>query len=218
MKWRIKDGFNKRKCWIALPPASNVLRSAIEQIEILLVERNRDVFDGEITAPACSYDATMFGCSVDDAQPTVIFSSSSDICRRNAKNIIAGQEIHVDPRGVGMEYYRIGPQLFAGTAPLDSGGTNDAENLSSKLVFDRESSRGSSERSQKSAVRISSIHSAAEIPVNRLSVNGQLAFVGSLSLTIGGIVAIDDQLFALTVAHAFEGHEGESTKKKLFSR
>ena len=89
MKWRIRDGPRRKKCWVALQPASIALGDAIEQIETSLAERNRDFFDGEITAPACSYDATMFGGSIDDAQPTVIFSSSSEICRRNAKNIIA---------------------------------------------------------------------------------------------------------------------------------
>jgi hypothetical protein len=86
------------------------------KVETLLQERNHDVWGGENTSPGCSYDVAMHGRSVHDAQPAVIFCSLSKICRRNAQKIIASEDIAVDPRGIGMEYYRTGPDFFASSA------------------------------------------------------------------------------------------------------
>ena len=47
----------------------------------------------------------MHGRTMDDAQPKIICSSTSGRCRRNAKRIILREEIVVDDRGIGLEFY-----------------------------------------------------------------------------------------------------------------
>ena len=94
-----------------------------------------------------------------------------------------------------MEYYSIGPQFFTG---IEAGNSRtDAEGSKSKLSHDPASS-------QHSIASTSSISPGLAVPCLKRSINGGLVLVGSSSYTMGGIIAIDDQLFGLTVAHAFE--------------
>jgi hypothetical protein len=212
MEWRFKFPPHTRNCWIPLVPARPCLLEAMEQIERLLKERNRDIWNGENTTPSCSWDISMHGRSVSDAQPTIIFSSSSKICRRNAKNIIANEDIAVDPRGIGMEYYSTGPSLFASLA-----GVIDIELAGPYLLTDLPSSSKRSSKSSSSSNR--SVHSqertSREQPT-ACSVNGSLISVQSTSCTLGGLVSIDGELYGLTVAHAFEGDGIQNSLMILF--
>ena len=101
-----------------------------------------------------------------------------------------------------MEYYSIGPQFFTG---IEAGNSRkDAEGSKSKLSHDPASSQGSSDSSKHSIASTPSIPPGLAVPFLKRSINGELVLVGSSSCTMGGIIAIDDQLFGLTVAHAFE--------------
>ncbi|KAL3422643.1 hypothetical protein PVAG01_06799 [Phlyctema vagabunda] len=199
MKWRIKDGTRRKKCWIALLPASDPVGNAIEKIESALYERNHDFFDGIVTDTGCSYDPTMFGLSVEDAQPTVVFSSDSEKCRQNAKNIITDKGILVDPRGIGMEYYGRGPQFYTGTETGNyRGQTGDSD---PKMLDKKQPPHSSSDNRMQD---VASSPSVVAVPFSKQAINKELVMIGRVNCTIGGIIAIDDQLFGLTVAHAFE--------------
>jgi hypothetical protein len=178
----------------------------MEQVEALLQERNHDVWDGENTSPGCSYDVAMHGRSVNDAQPAVIFCSPSKICQRNAENIIKNEEISVDPRGIGMEYYSAGPDFFAsdsqnidlvragegsGTLPDPLTGSPS----SPKRPFKSISSSYPSTSSQEGT--------SGQQPI-ACRANGTLILVQSTSCTLGGVISIDGELYGLTVARAFE--------------
>ena len=199
MKWRIKDGPVRKKCWVALSPASIALSEAVEKIESVLIGRNRDVFNGEDTSPACSYDPTMFGRSVHDAQPTVIFSSSSEICRKNAKRILENEDILVDPRGVGLDYYCTGPQFFAGVMDI-----NVATESNTKGQLSANQSESSSMSSKPSVTSASRKQQQPALLLLKRPLNGELAMVGGSRCTIGGIIVVGDKIYGLTVAHVFE--------------
>src|SRR5438105_4546138 len=84
-------------CWLVRPPARVALTEAYHRIEALIRDRNDDLWKGEATTPGCFWERYMFGRDVDDAQPTILFCSSSSIVRGNARNIIMGEDIQVDP-------------------------------------------------------------------------------------------------------------------------
>jgi len=219
MNWRFKLPLHTMNCWIPLTPARPCLLEAMEQIERLLQERNRDFWDGENTTPSCSWDISMHGRSVNDAQPSIIFSSLSKICRRNARNIIAHEDIAVDPRGIGMEYYSAGPDFFAGSQDLGANTDLDISDLfpdrsanslrSSRFSFKSLSNSNKSSPSQGGTPRHQS---------TTCKVNGSLISVQSTSCTLGGLVSIDGELYGLTVAHAFERDGILNSLGTLFNR
>lgn len=219
MEWRFQTPLHIMNCWIPLLPARPCLIEAMEQIERLLQERNRDVWDGENTTPGCSWDISMHGRSVNDAQPTIIFSSLSKICRRNAKGIIANEDIAVDPRGIGMEYYSTGPDFFAGPQGLGAGADGETSELVPDLLTNL---TFSSNRSLKSSSSSNQSNPSQEGTLRHQSttckVNGNLISVQSTSCTLGGLVSIDGELYGLTVAHAFERDGILNSLGTLFDR
>lgn len=205
MEWRFKLPLHTMNCWIPLLPARPCLLETMEQIETLLQERNRDIWDGENTTPGCSWDISMHGRSVNDAQPTIIFSSVSKICRRNAKSIIANEDIAVDPRGIGMEYYSTGPDFFGGPRDLEAGMGGERSELFPDLLTNLPSSSKPSFKSSSSSNQsIPRREGIAGHQSTTCKVNGSLISVQSTSCTLGGLVSIDGELYGLTVAHAFE--------------
>lgn len=179
---------------MAESPAKICLRDTMKQIELLLEKRSQDFWNGETTAPGCTWDATMHGRSVSDAQPTIVLSPQSSIFRRNAKIIISDEDFLVHPRGVGLEYYRNGPEYFADDSQVNS--APDAPLIGSfdhLLPGNVRSSPKESHLPQNSP----------KTTGNYLS-NGWSISVGSTICTLGGMVAINGSLFGLTVAHAFE--------------
>jgi hypothetical protein len=205
MEWQLSTSVWTMTCWVALPPARPCLIDAIEQIEALVSKRQSDIWDGEHTTPSCTWDRSMHGRSIKVAQPTIIFSSSSKVCRRNAKRIIQEENIQVDPRGIGIEFYENGPEFLAGSIDLEAGypiplsqTMSHQEKSVDNLVHDI-------------AVRPENhSHQAGSSSSNRTSkrtkpaINGALVNLGQLSCTMGGFLAVNGEVFGLTVAHAFE--------------
>jgi hypothetical protein len=202
MEWKLKAPLRTMSCWIATSPAKPCLTEAIGQIDALVEKRKHDIWDGEHTTPACVWDRSMYGRSINDAQPTIIFSSSSKIIRRNAKQIIRDENIQVDPRGIGIEYYETSPEFMAGTVDLEAG-------RQAIPPFDHPFSeaKGSVEHQ-----RVPSYSSSQNVSMQKASpkpnVSGALVRVGSVSCTVGGVLVIKQELYCLTVAHAFETDSG----------
>lgn len=204
MEWQLSTSLWTMTCWIALPPARPCLIDTIEQIETLVLKRQSDIWDGEHTSPACTWDRSMHGRSIKVAQPTIIFSSSSRVCRRNAKRIIREENIEVDPRGIGIEFYENGPEFLAGSIDLEAGYPS----------IQLSQSKSRREKSVDDFVHDSPLqstnHSHLERSSNRTSkrikpvINAALVHVGQLSCTMGGLLAINGEVFGLTVTHAFE--------------
>jgi hypothetical protein len=147
----------------------------------------------------------MHGGSVNDAQPTIIFSSLSKICRRNAKNIILHEGIAVDPRGIGMEYYSTGSDFFAG--PNGLGEDLDfviSDSLPDLLTNLPSSSKRSFKSSSSSNRSTPTQEGTPRQQMTPYKVNSSLISVRSTSCTLGGLVSIDGKLYGLTVAYAFE--------------
>ncbi len=209
MEWRFRTPLHIMKCWVALQPARPCLLEAMEKVEILLQDRNHDVWEGENTSPGCSYDVAMHGLSLNDAQPAVIFCSPSRICRRNAENIIVNEDIAVDSRGIGMEYYNTGPDFFAsdyGDVELGTLGTGEEESrMFPELLTNLPSSSRYSFKSSSSSNRNTpSQEGTSRQQSTACTVNGSLISVQSTNCTLGGLISIDGELYGLTVAHAFE--------------
>lgn len=191
-------------CWIAIPPARASLIAVITQIESLVEKRKCDIWEGEKTSPGCAWDRSMHGRSINDAQPTVIFSSTSRICRKNAKRIIQEENIQVDPRGIGIEYYETGPKFLAGNLdpPTRHIPSKDSLTLTenSSSLFSLPGFRTSPGGQQLSWNSGSSF-----------SITGLAVSIGQKSSTLGGVLSINNTLLALTVAHVFEEQVEDST-------
>lgn len=198
MEWKISTSLWVMSCWVATAPAQRCLTAAIIQIEALVESRKNDVWDRERTTLGCSWDRSMHGRSLDDAQPTIIFSSASKICLRNAKRIVRDEKIKVDPRGIGIQYYENGPMFLARASDLESGLQHMDNNI---RIRPREKEAIAKEQVSRdnSASHQESIHSRTIA-----SINGALVVAGLASCTIGGVLAVADKLLLLTVAHAFE--------------
>lgn len=208
MEWRISAPFSSMTCWIALAPARPCLTDVMDQIEALFEKRNRELWDGETTAPGCAWDRSMHGKSVDDAQPTIVFSSLSKVCRRNARNIILDENIKVDPRGIGMGYYTTGPEFFAGEVAnrrRDGRTTPPQPRL-------KASSQSTSANRQTGALfeAFRDDSPDPEFP----EVVGSSVRIGAKDCSMGGIIAIEGKLYTLTVAHVFEA-QLQTMKGKL---
>jgi len=202
MEWKLKAPLWRMSCWVATSPAKPCLTEAIGQIDALVEKRKRDIWNGERTAPGCTWDRSMYGRSINDAQPTIIFSSSSKVIRQNAKQIIRDENIHVDPRGIGIEYYETGPEFMAGTVDLEAGCQTippfDLSFLKAK----------GSVGHQRVPSYSSNQHANMQKTPPKPNVSGALACVGSVSCTVGGVLVIKQELYCLTVAHAFETDSG----------
>jgi len=197
MEWQIRTPLRIMSCWIAMPPAKPCLTNVVEQIETLVEKRMYDIWDGEQTSPGCAWDRSMHGRSINDAQPTVIFSSSSKVCRKNAKRIIQEENIQVDPRGIGIEYYETGPKFLGG--PLNV----QTHHMPSVLNFSHSKKRShASNRRFPSSSGNQQLESATYRP--DIVMNGTAVDIGGCSCTIGGILWIENRAVALTVAHVFE--------------
>ncbi|KAE9365459.1 hypothetical protein N431DRAFT_353051 [Stipitochalara longipes BDJ] len=203
MEWQIRSSLWTMTCWAALPPAKYCLSDVVSQIEALVSERSCDIWDGERTSRGCTWDRSMYGHSIQDAQPTIIFSSSSKMCLRNAKRIIHEENIQVDPRGIGIEYYENGPVLF------QAFGSTDSLDLKAGLTS-ISSPNGSSPNEKTSNVGgklpayLNEDHESSPNRVPKPAINAALASIGQVSCTIGGIILVNGELYGLTVAHAFE--------------
>ncbi|KAH7327555.1 hypothetical protein BKA65DRAFT_68914 [Rhexocercosporidium sp. MPI-PUGE-AT-0058] len=214
MEWQLCTSLLAMNCWIALEPAKRCLNEAIQQIEnLIIVKRNADVWDGEQTSPGCVWDRSMHGRSVKDAQPSVIFSSSSKICRRNAKRIIKEEKIVVDPRGIGIEYYETGPEFLAGFDDLEDGSSS---HTSKDSRFKEKQSAGS--------LGLTPTHSNTLPPTPRpepediktkKAINGALVQIGNVTCTFGGFIFVGEELFGLTVAHPFDNKAGDLSTKPV---
>jgi len=192
-----------------MPPAKPCLMNVIKQIEALVEKRKYDIWDGERTSPGCAWDRSMHGRSINDAQPTVIFSSSSKVCRKNAKRIIREENIQVDPRGIGVEYYGAGPKFLGGPLNLQT------HQMSSVLSF---AESGKSSPGSEGVNPISSADQQLQptSPKLNFAINGTSVDVGGSSCTIGGILGVDNKAVALTVAHVFEKQVEDSGGEKQF--
>jgi hypothetical protein len=200
MEWQIKSPLRIMTCWVAMAPAKLCLMNVVKQIEALVEKRKYDIWDGEKTSPGCAWDRSMHGRSVNDAQPTVIFSSSSKICRKNAKRIIQEENIQVDPRGIGIEYYESGPKFLAGPLNLQN------HHISSVISFSHsEIDSPASEQSFPASSVTQEIESISRTP--GLVISGIEVDVRGWTCTIGGILLINNRAVALTVAHVFEEQE-----------
>jgi len=200
MEWQLRSSLLTMSCWVAQHPARPCLTDAIVQIEALVAKRECDIWDGERTSRGCGWDRSMYGRSMQDAQPTIIFSSSSKVCLRNARKIIHDENIQVDPRGIGIEYYENGPAFLQATGSLDlEEGFPSPSSIRSRLSGEKSSNPGGilptypNERHQSSLSRVS-----------KPAINGALVSIGPVSCTIGGVLIVNDELYGLTVAHAFE--------------
>jgi len=200
MEWQLSSSLWTMTCWVALAPARPCLIDAMGQIEALVLKRQCDIWDGERTSPGCVWDRSMYGRSIQDAQPTIIFSSSSKICRRNAKRIIQEEDIQVDPRGIGIEYYENGPGFSAG--PFDS------LDLEAGCPTPPSKSKLPQEKAVTSAGNLlaySNNHRESSPTRNaKPAINAALVHVGDVSCTMGGVLVVDGELYVLTVAHAFD--------------
>jgi hypothetical protein len=205
MDWQLSTSVWTMTCWVALPPAKPCLADTTGQIEALVLKRQSDIWDGDPTSRGCTWDRSMHGRSIKVAQPTIIFSSSSKFCLRNAKRIIQEENIQVDPRGIGIEFYENGPEFLTGSIDLEAGPSiplsqsmSHQEKPIGNLVHDfavpsenhwHQTGSSSSNRTSKRT---------------KPAINGALVNLGQLSCTIGGFLAINGEVFGLTVAHAFE--------------
>ena len=204
MEWQLSTSLWTMTCWVALPPARPCLIDTMEQIETLVLKRQSDIWNGEHTSPGCTWDRSMHGRSIKVAQPTIIFSSSSRVCRRNAKRIIQEENIEVDPRGIGIEFYENGPEFLTGSIDLEAGYPSTPLSPS----------KSRQEKSVDGFVPDFPVHSTNHPyqagSSNRTSkrskpaINAALVHVGQLSCTMGGLLVINGEVFGLTVAHAFE--------------
>ena len=203
MEWQLSTSVWTMTCWVALPPARPCLVDTMKQIETLVLKRQSDIWDGEHTSPGCTWDRSMHGRSIKIAQPTIIFSSSSRVCRRNAKRIIQEESIQVDPRGIGIEFYENGPEFLTGSIDLEKGFPilpSESEKIHEKpdhgFVYDHpilEINHSHQVGSSKKTSRRT-----------KPTINGGLVYAGQSSCTIGGFLTVDREVFGLTVAHAFE--------------
>jgi hypothetical protein len=122
MEARGRELFRPKICWASKEPAQLCLEDALKKIHdffrVDTVEAR--LSRGETTIPGYSVDRYMYGSSDDNAQPTIIFDSKSKVYRNNARNCLEEEAIVVDVRGIGLEFYELGPVLSAGdpTAPI----------------------------------------------------------------------------------------------------
>jgi hypothetical protein len=201
MEWRPSASLFTLTCWVARDPARLCLLETMKSIETLVSERQEEIWDGVNTSPGCSWDPSMLGKTVHDAQPTIIFHSSNSICRRNAKRMIKHERIVVDPRGIGIEYFELAPAFLAGPVKFEAeiNTTSTLEPITSRgkdtAILD-EASTGSS---------------------SKPTVNGILVDVGSVVCTIGGLIVVNNEIFGLTVAHAFEDETADPSSKSKAS-
>jgi hypothetical protein len=129
---------------------------------------------------------------------TIVLCSTSNVFRHNSKKILLDHDFRVDPRGIGIEYYSNGPEFFAGNNPAK----NSLETLPSG--FEGTDDAGISMTPNTS-------------PTLGISViNGSSILIGTKTCTMGGLIAIDNELFGLTVAHAFE-NESIDSRRQLHS-
>ncbi|RDW63328.1 hypothetical protein BP6252_10873 [Coleophoma cylindrospora] len=147
----------------------------MHQLEELLMLRSLDFWQGEPNAPGCVWDPAMHGRSLDNAQPTIVLGVTSDKFRRNAKRIFTDHEFRLDPRGIAVEYYHKGLDFCS----------------------------GSPEHGQASTA-VPTVASLSSWNQGLPRINGASIRVGSVSCTLGGLIAVDGEIFGLTVAHAFE--------------
>ena len=204
MEWQLSTSLWMMTCWVALDPAKPCLIDTMDQVEQLVSRRQFDIWDGENTSLGCAWDRSMHGRSIKDAQPTIIFTSSSKICRRNAKRIIQEEKFEVDPRGIGIEYYENGPEFQAGSSDWEAGcqsiphSNNKSHQEKAADDFDQVSPiYSNTHHLQPGLANWSSKRTKA-------AVNAALVQVGEVSCTMGGLLTINGEPFGLTVAHAFE--------------
>jgi hypothetical protein len=206
MEWQLNTSLWTMTCWIALSPAQPCLRHTMDRIEILLLNRKSEVWGGDHTDRGCTLHPSMHGRSIKVAQPTIIISSSSKVCRRNAKTIIQDEKIKVDSRGIGIEFYEIGPVYLAGSIDLEAGYTSNqiskSESAEEKLIHS--SGQSSSLHSNSYIHQAESSNKTSKR--GKTAINGALVYAGELSCTIGGLLAINGVIYGLTVAHAFESN------------
>lgn len=204
IEWQLSTSIWTMTCWIALAPARPCLLYTREQILILIREREFDIWHGEHKYPGCTVDPFMHGRSIKVAQPTIIFSSSSRFCRRNAKRIIQEEKIEVDPRGIGIEFYQNGLKPLAGSIDLEAGypsnSLSQSESLHEKSVEDLVKDTTMQPTNQSNQATSSNRTSIEAKP----AINAALVHVGQLSCTMGGLLIINGEIYGLTVAHAFE--------------
>lgn len=202
MEWQLSSSLWTMTCWVALAPARPCLIDAMGQIEALVLKRQCDIWDGERTSPGCVWDRSMYGRSIQDAQPTIIFSSSSKICRRNAKRIIQEENIQVDPRGIGIEYYENGPEFLAGffdSSDLEAG-CQPIPPPKCKSAQEKTVNFGGNLPAYSN-----NHHTGSPDRIPKPAINAALVHVGQVSCTMGGVLVVNGELYGLTVAHAFEG-------------
>jgi hypothetical protein len=162
--------------WAANPPALQPLLDASKAIADLIEQQQEDFWNGEITQPSWALDETMHGKSISDAQPTIICSSPSNRCQRNAKLLIERERIPVDDRGIGLEFYPDPVVFYAGSTSENTRNSCD--------TYDKD-------------------HQFPSQGVTTFS-NGIPLHVGPRICTGGGVILVGGRPYILTVAHAFE--------------
>jgi hypothetical protein len=115
-----RDWFRPKTAWGAQNAALRPLQLARSAIQSLIESRMEDFFSGVAVQPGWALEVAMYGRSVDDAQPTVICSSPNSRCRSNASNIIAQEQIIVDDRGIGIEFYHDPVIFYSGKGPISA--------------------------------------------------------------------------------------------------
>jgi hypothetical protein len=175
---RMRRGWfrGRRTVWAVNPPALQPLLDASKAIADLIEQQQEDFWNGETTQPSWALDETMHGKSTSDAQPTIICSSPSNRCQRNAKVIIERERIPVDDRGISLEFYPDRVVFYAGSV---------------------------SENTRKSYDTYDKDHQFPSQGVATFS-NGVPLHVGPWTCTGGGVVLVGGRPYILTVAHAFE--------------
>lgn len=202
MEWQLSTSVWTMTCWVALPPAKPCLVDTMKQIEALVWKREADIWNGVHTSRGCTFDSSMHGRSIKVAQPTIIFGAPSKVCRRNAKRIIQEENIQVDPRGIGIEFYEKGPEFYTGTIDLERGLPTP---ISKSEKHERPDQGFASSYPTLSTTNSHESGSSNRTSrVTKHTINGGLVHIGQLSCTMGGFLAIDGEVHGLTVAHAFE--------------
>jgi hypothetical protein len=207
-KLSLKTLLSRRVCWPPLTPARETLLEPWERIEELVSTREPDFWRGEsTTSRGCAWERWMYGSSTKNAQPTILFCSSSKKCRSNAAKIIESEDIEVDIPGAGLEFYKTGPVFTSSLQLIEAPPRQQVlpVSITQQPVSIAQPPRIST------YVPSYTFHQApsAPPPIDSQAVDPRPTVGGPISTkyascTMGGVIYIDGELYGLTVGHAFE--------------
>jgi hypothetical protein len=181
-----------KRCWEAVGPAYKVSFNILREIGSYLPPRHEYLNKGESVPCPIVFGIYMIGRNKKRARPTIVFSCDSKAPRQRAMELVRESKILDSHPGIELAESSTPPILSRPPVPLmgrslDTRGSVDTERAT---------------RSEKLVYCTLPLNRVYGIPIFIRDVDGGMRST-SRKATIGGIVRLGDELFGLTVAHAF---------------